>query len=454
MINKYILFIGLIFLSFLSMLPNLNTYPFVGEEATRAIVAFEMAHSKNYFQPTILGSEYFNKPPLFNWFIIFSSNFFGWDIITARAVTLFFTLANTVLVFFFSFLIFRNKEIALISSLIYITFSDILFWYGYLAEIDISLSFFANLLFLQVYLLYKTQKIFLYYSISLTTGILFMLKGFPAFAFLGFSMLTLVIFTKSLRPVLNIHASLSYALALIFSFWWIPLSDNPFFYLKRLWEESFSRVESSKDVFKFISHFISYPLLNIKQLLPSSAFVLGILAIKRLKIQLPEDIKFILALAGLNYIPYIISATSQGRYVIPLFPLMALAFSYIIKEFLSKRWFTIFLFILAVTISMRALYGIFILPVITEKKGEPKVIAKEIHTKTAEGTLTCDCFKVKDLCLYVGFLKGYPLIKSAYVKDWNFSIKCDTNIRNHKILAIYSYRGMKVYLIKRGENYP
>ncbi|MDD4236878.1 MAG: hypothetical protein PHF99_12765, partial [Bacteroidales bacterium] len=51
---------------------RLGQYPFSqgSEERRRALVSLEMKLQKEYLSPTICGEAYYNKPPLFNWFLI------------------------------------------------------------------------------------------------------------------------------------------------------------------------------------------------------------------------------------------------------------------------------------------------------------------------------------------------------------------------------------------------
>ncbi len=433
--------------SILSLFPYINEFPLRGEEATRTVVAYEMAHSGNYFQPTILGDNYYNKPPLFNWLIVLASKFLGWDIFTPRAVTILFTLLNTLLVYHFTRKIF-DRETALLSASIFITFSDVLFWYGWLAEIDMTLSFFITLLFIQIYEFYKKEKPVYLYTSSLLTGIAFMIKGFPAFAFYGLSLISVALLKRKILILFSPHAVFSYILALLFSLWWLPLSDNPLFYIKRLWEESFSRVESSKNIEKFLEHIITYPLLNLKQTLPASLFLLGALFSR--KINLRDDVKFLVFLLFINYIPYFISATSRGRYVLPLFPLLAVVFGYIIKEFTSERWKRILIFTMSLFVFFRFLYGFFYLPYLDERRGKPKEKAKEVYELVKDSKVACDCSDIKDFCLYVGFLKGEALLKSKYTKDWKYLIDCKK--RDFPLIGSYRINHKNVYLYKRYGN--
>lgn len=58
-------------LFFPAMLINLGITPLLADEPTRALVALEMMFSENFITPTINGDYYYNKPPLYNWLLVF-----------------------------------------------------------------------------------------------------------------------------------------------------------------------------------------------------------------------------------------------------------------------------------------------------------------------------------------------------------------------------------------------
>ncbi|NPB07126.1 MAG: glycosyl transferase [Aquificae bacterium] len=429
----------LILAAFLSLLPNLNAFPFRGEEATRAIVAFEMAHSGKYFQPTILGEPYFNKPPLFNWLIVLYAKLLGWDVVTARAVSVTFTFLNGLLVALLLLSLGLKPEKALLGFLAFVTLADVLFWYGWLAEIDVTLTFFTFLLFLSLWRYRETRRLGYLYAASLLTGVTFMLKGFPAFAFFGLSLLALAVYERRFLFLFSRSFLAAYALALVSSLWWLPLSDYPLLYLKTLWRESFSRVESSKDAYAFLKHLITYPLLNFKQLLPLSPFVLY--ALWRYRPALDRPYRFFALLAGFNYLPYLLSAASRGRYVLPLFPLVTVIGVKLLKERLVK----LFLLAVGVAVLLRLLFGLFYLPYLNEKRGKPKEKAYEL-AKLVEGhEVACNC--PKDFCLYLDFYLGRPLYKERLVPGWRYLVDCKE--RPFKLVRRYRLGSKEVFVYER-----
>ena len=439
-------YIFLIFLAFLSMIPNINFYSLDFEETTRAIVAFEMHQSGNYFQPTILGENYYNKPPLFNWLIIISSYFFGWDTITARAVSLFFTLANTLLVMLFAYKLLKNVEISLLGGLIFITFGDVLYWYGWLAEIDITLTFFVFLLFIAIYEYYKTEKEIFAVLSGFISGLIFMLKGFPAFAFYGLSLIALSFSKRKPFLILRKEFIFSHVVFLIVAFWWLPLSENPYAYLKRLWEESFSRVESSSDFERLLIHLITYPILHIKQLFPASLFLIFVLFIRRFRISLNSDLKFLLFLIGFNYAPYLLSATSQGRYVLPLFPIVAILTGYIFHNYLSENKKKLLLASFIAVIVLRFLFGIFYLPMLEERRGFPKNTAYEVAQMIKDYPTACNCDK--NFCVFLDFILNKPLKKEEYTPNWKYLIDCEPR-ENLEIIKELKVIKKHIYVMRR-----
>ena len=79
-----------------AFLLNLGMAPFIGDEAIRALVAYEMMLSDNYLVPTMRGDFYFSKPPLYNWILIgFFKLFGGVNEWVSRIPTVKFSWMNT-----------------------------------------------------------------------------------------------------------------------------------------------------------------------------------------------------------------------------------------------------------------------------------------------------------------------------------------------------------------------
>ncbi len=435
----YVLFI---LLAFLSLLPNLWLYPFKGEESLRVLVAFEMFHQGSLLQPTLLGEPYFNKPPLFNWLIILFSYIIPWSELTVRAVSLTSLLLSTLNTFLIARVVLRDREFALLASLVFLTFGNILFFYGYLGEIDITLTFFVSSVFLSLYLSYLRGADVFLITAGLFSGLAFLLKGFPAYGFYGISLLVFTLYSKSLRFVLSKWAVFSHLLAVLIPFVWFLSLPEPFTYLKTLFHESFSRVSSEE--FSRLKHAVKFLLLTFKDTLPWSFLsVLALYVILKRKEQIRFKPLYLTALLfSVNYLPYLLS-NSAGRYILPLYPLLAVMFAYLIGAVRNSSFKRLVYATLSLVIFLRLLYGLVFFPYYANRENSEKRIALDIHSLVGNSKLACNCVEHKSVCLYLGLWRGESLKTLRKTPDAEYLIECGQSSDG----ALKEYKGGRIKLI-------
>jgi len=165
----------------------------------RALVALEMKYSDNYITPTLNGEYYYNKPPLFNYFLVPFVDSEEMLEFKLRSVNLIFILA----LIFLSFLIAKAQlpqRYALISSFIFAFSPLIIFVQSLRISID---PFFAVLLVSLFYGNYhwfkksKTLNLFIFgYFI---TAIAFLTKAYPAIYFQFISLISLAFVFKKVK---------------------------------------------------------------------------------------------------------------------------------------------------------------------------------------------------------------------------------------------------------------
>ncbi len=453
--NKFKIFLILLVLGYGALFINVNHYEFRVEESLRTIISFEMDKENSLLQPKFLGENYYNKPPLFNWFIIISSKFIPWSEFTARFVSIFFLGLTLVLIYKLSYKLFKDKIVSILSALIYLTFIDVLFWYGFLAEIDITLGFFILLLFyLEIFGFLERNKIYIILS-GIVLGFAFLLKGFPAYVFYGLTFIALVLYTRRWKEFFNVFWYVSTAIGLVIPLMWIVNTASPQTYIQKLFLESIVRTEGSTNVVKLLKHFIEYPLLNIKQMLPTSIFVIvGLLLVKlkKIKLEIPKELKLLLIVIFINYIPYILAVESRGRYIIPLLTLMAIVFGYILNQLRFKLLHRTFIGFIVLLIVLRILLGVVGFDILMKYKESRKAIAKDIiSTININKKIAFDCGSEKSIAVYIDFKKGEPLKLSKYIPDWDYLIDCSkNNIPDGKLLKIYKLKnGKEIKLYER-----
>lgn len=161
------------------------------DEARRGLVALEMVLSGNYIVPTLNGAPYLNKPPLFNWLIAGSFRLFGRFDSSALRMPMALSLVGYVLTIFVS--VWRatnNRWLAVRVSLMVALCARIWFYETLLGLIDLTFSWVIFSLLSCLYAFDRRgQYSSLYSSVYGLGAVAFLMKGLPAFVFVGLSLL-------------------------------------------------------------------------------------------------------------------------------------------------------------------------------------------------------------------------------------------------------------------------
>jgi len=442
----------LLIASLLSLLPNLGGYQLRAEEPLRLMVSFEMLKRGEFFQPTFLGEPYYNKPPFFNWLIIAASYIVGWSELTPRVVSIVSLTLTALFTILLSYKLIKSINVALLSGLILITSGDVLFWYGYLGEIDITFTLFVSIMFYLLIIGHIFNKPMYVILSGIATSLAFLLKGIPAYAFWGSTVLGLFFFKRSL--FLLKHYLVALVISLLIPILWILNTANPMAYINTLIDQAFSRVNKGQaSALDHLLHSVEYFALNIKQLFPHSILFIISSILYRSVLSLNSPMKLLILLFLLNYAPYVISIDSQGRYILPLFPVIGIIMGYYFNEIFKYKTKLLKLFLAAVsiTILLRLIYGLFVLPLTEEHKVNTKAIALSISRFIKDKDIVaCDCKygKGRSVCVYLAITRSKLLTTSKISPDWTVLLKCSSSISN---LSIYNVKlnGKFISLYKR-----
>ncbi len=176
------------------------------DEARRALVAAEMIISGDYITPTLQGNLYLNKPPLYNWIIAGSFKLFN------SYSTFALRFPVIVSIFIFGFIIYhfvklytKNFQVAYFSAIAFMTNGRILIYDSLQGLIDITFGWVMYLLFMLVYYFGEKGK---YYKLFIFTYMLtaagFMMKGLPAIACQGITLLTWAVYKKKIKKLFSL----------------------------------------------------------------------------------------------------------------------------------------------------------------------------------------------------------------------------------------------------------
>ena len=319
---------------------GIHYLPLRGEEANRILTAYEMVYFGDWFNLTHLGEPYYAKPPLFMWLVAAVSSLLGWAQESARLISVVSSFLTALLVYIFSLRLFGDRGVALLSAFVLLTLGDLPLFYGFLAEIDAFHMFIFTLSAVGSFLLLSKGREYLAFTFAgFLTALTFLTKGLPALYHIPLTFLVLLIYTGRWRSIFSPKTVVGLlSLLLPLSVWYLNLK-NPQTYLLSLWGESFRRTPVAQDRFRVIvEHLLLYPLLNLRQTLPHSLY--AIFNLKSLKNFFPafrREFYLLIALIGLNYLPYLISPGARGRYILVIFPFIAALLGYLLKDFLLRE---------------------------------------------------------------------------------------------------------------------
>lgn len=322
-------------LIFLALIPaffwNLGKECLIEDEGIRGLVAQEMMLSGNYVTPTLQSEFYYKKPPVYNWMIVLSFNLHGDQSELALRVPV------VLFLFLFALVVWwvghreLDSKIGLLSALALLTNGRILFYDSMRGLIDTSFSLVIFLLFYVVYRMSKQHNWLKMFVLAyLLATFAFLLKGLPAFAFLGITLLVWLIQKGAWRQLFSINhaAGIGLSCILLGSYLLIYAQFNdPKILLKTFLMESSNATPISRSLTETIQHIFTFPFDLIYHFLPWT--LLGIFLIKKgwwQKLK-KNDFLFFCVLVGLsNLVLYWISPRVFPRYLFMFLPLLFFVF--------------------------------------------------------------------------------------------------------------------------------
>jgi 4-amino-4-deoxy-L-arabinose transferase-like glycosyltransferase len=369
-----------ILLCFPAFLIHLDTIAFIGDEGIRSLVAFEMKHSGDFIVPTLNGAPYYNKPPLYNWFIYLTSELFGyygeWP---ARVTTLFFLAAFGYTVYFFI-----RKEYdrltAVTMGLMVLTSGRILFWDSMLGLIDICFSWVVYVNFMVLYFLGKEGKWKQMFVLSyLLFSAAFLMKGLPALVFQGISIISALALHGELKEKFFSPDHILGGLVGI-----IPVVAYYLAYAKRvsldhvfgvLFDQSMQRTATHHGMGETILHVFTFPFEQVYHFLPWSLLIVMVFHRGfRSWMKSHEFIRFNFWLLLANLPVYWLSVQVFPRYVlmfIPLFNMVGFSLYFQGKQEPGILWKVVRVSFLVM--AGLALIGCFLLPIAPQVRTIPQL---------------------------------------------------------------------------------
>ena len=330
--NKYWLLYAIAAIGFI---PTFWFY-YVGEEAVFPLAAIELfQRHADWLDKTRYGIA-LRQNPLFMWAIIPFSEVLGWThmLEAIRLMALTATLGTGLVLAWLTRQLVKDPLFAAFSALIYVTLADLLFYRGWLAYVDPLYTF---CIFSAIALLWsgalRKKIIWLAAGLCLLTCA-FLVKTFTAYVFYGVFFAALAWQKEHRDVLLNWRVILLHIAAFAFPLLWYALilggdgsgggSGQGHF---MLWEvtDKFARLNLAD----YALTLASYPFEVLLRLSPAAPIAIFFwFKNRKLVTDTPAwwSVAVISSLIGM--LPYWFAPTSAARYLMPLYPLFALALAW------------------------------------------------------------------------------------------------------------------------------
>lgn len=341
-LTKWLLFAGA-----LSFIPTLFFY-LTGEEGIYVITSMEMWHQQNWLQQLMYGADN-GRPPLMNWLTMPVAELLGWShvIVAVRLVSIAATLGTLAWLYWLSQKLFADKSFALFSSLTAVALADWLLYRGWLSYTDPVFAFFTfgAMATLWVGIIERRLRWLLLSIILVSCGLL--TKAFTAYIFYATVGFVLLVWQPGTRRfLLSPRTLLSFSLALVVPLIWfasIPQSGNSAGMLGEITQKL-----SAQDLSSYLMHLLEYPLDIGIRLSPAVLLVVYLLLRRRVCTaeNSPDNFRVAIWIAALTLLPYWLSPQGGIRYLLPIYPVIALVCARIIwrsgeaAHRLALRWFS------------------------------------------------------------------------------------------------------------------
>ncbi len=307
---------------------NLDIKSFTEDESLRSLVALEMIYSDNFITPTLNGSYYYNKPPLWNW--ILASAFMitgepGEGV--ARSMTVLSLLVYALLVYL-SFRRYFSERTGFVAALAVITCGRFLFWDSMLALID---TFYSLVVFLQWIVIYEWGRKQKYLTLILLSYLLtaagVMLKGLPSLAFQAISLLVFFIDQRKFSVLLSwkhfTGILLLFSVLGIYYYSYFQVNPNLLQAWVTLYDQSAMRTPLEVGMWDTVKHLFTFPVYHIYQFFPWT-FLLILLVKRKNRVQVLQHpfSRYALLMGAANLVIYWVSPQVYPRYLLMFLPLL------------------------------------------------------------------------------------------------------------------------------------
>lgn len=431
-------------------------FSYIGEEGVYTIASYEMWYHHHYLYPTTYGLAYW-RPPLFNWLIIGIASLLGWQhiLVAARLVAALSTVASSFMLMWLTNRLFKTPNFGLFAALVYLT-SDALFYHGWLAYSDPLFAFFvlSSISFLWV-ANSENRYSFVWLSIMALIAA-FMTKALTAYIFYLISFIFIIHYNKRNKSFLLKPANLiAYLFSICFYFFWNISSHR--ITETGMWTDIFSKFYPI-DWLGYMRQIIVFPLEVFCRFLPASGLAVYYLVKKKI-IKLSFNLYLIQTLIGVtlfNFIPYWWAPHTSIRYVLPMYPFIALLLAIVLWHLPRKLkkiiiWLALAILVKYVELAVVYYYQIYY-------RGDYTLAAKQVIIQAKKFPVYSNDFVATGLSVTAEINRliypSPPLRTTQFAKEKNYFVindKIDPKLGSLYKRINLGKQGTSVYILCQGK---
>jgi len=443
---------GLLTAAILSLLTTLNL-PYQGEEAMYTISSLEMHHQKQAWWPLLYGYVY-QRPPLFNWLIIPLSQVLGWSqvLLAARLITALATVATAFGVWAWITKLYKDKLLALLATTIFLS-GDLLVRRGWLAYADPLFAAGVYLAIAALWCALETRKNHWFAWAFLALSAAFLSKALTAYVFY---MVALFLLAWQHR-----HRSFLWSKASVF--WHAVIAALPLYWCTHIAESSqgsgmiadiFSRI-TGPSLGSYFKHILLFPAEIWLRFLPASLIIAYAFISKKLTNSAkiwrgPTGI--MAALILINLLPYWLSPQTRIRYILPLYPFIAIVCAVLLHES-GRESIKQFLWGALACVILKYVLAWGFWPYLErEARLDYESIANDIIEETQGFSLYSDDDSAIGLSVsaHIDVLRDEPLRRPMENGQDGFVISRRENSHWGEVFRVYQKGEQKIYLLCQG----
>lgn len=299
----------------------------VGEEGILVNASLEMWQRGDWLRLWLYGLDA-QHGVFANWLIILLASAVGWEHApgVTRAIMIASTALSGAMLAFLAHRLCRNVALAALAAAITVTFGDILLYRGWLGYRDPLLGMLVFGAIAALWLAVETRRAAWLLGTLLFATAAFLTKGIIVYALIGAAVLVFLWRRDARKFLLQPLPLLLAAVTLCAPFVWAHLIAGDQAHNSRMAAEIADKL-MPLGVFAYLWKLIAYPLETLLRLAPLSLLVLWWLWRRQQVKNIFRNpvVNIALAIAVVAFIPFWLAPQSHIRYLMPVFPLLALA---------------------------------------------------------------------------------------------------------------------------------